>query len=66
MYPFKNYSFSWWQLGLLKIYMIAAGVLIGVYFTDLFSKNLAIVFLRVIFILPVIYLTLISLKQIKE
>jgi len=66
MHPFKDYSFSWWQLGLLKISMIAAGILIGVYLTDWFSKNSVVILLWILFILPVIYLAVVGFKQIKE
>lgn len=66
MHPFKDYSFAWWQLGLLKISMIAVGILLGVYLANWFSANSVVILLWIIFILPVIYLAVVGLKQIRE
>ncbi|HBO61005.1 TPA: hypothetical protein DD449_04970 [Candidatus Berkelbacteria bacterium] len=66
MHPFKDYSFSWWQLGLLKFSMIAAGVLITVYFPGWFLTDMAVILLWIIFVVPIIYLAIVGLKQIKE
>jgi len=31
---FRNYTFTWWQIGLLKIYLLVAGLMLGAYFSD--------------------------------
>ena len=31
---FKSFTLTWWQVGLFKLGMLAAGLLIGAYFRD--------------------------------
>ena len=36
----RNYDFKWWQVSLLKIAMVGAGIIIGVLCVDFFSQYL--------------------------
>lgn len=31
---FKNHTYSWWQIGILKLALLSIGVVIGSYFQD--------------------------------
>jgi len=33
---FRDYSFTWWQVGIFKLALLALGVAIGSYFSDTF------------------------------
>lgn len=60
---FKDYTFHWWQFGLLKIALIALGILIGSYWAEYFKSSTVITALWLAFILPAIYLMGVALKQ---
>lgn len=32
----KDYTFTWWQMGLLKLAMLAIGVAVGAYWQEVF------------------------------
>ncbi len=51
---FKPITFTWWQMGLLKLSMIAFGIILGVYFREFFLPWIVIVTL--VFALPAVYL----------
>lgn len=34
MHLFKDYTFTWWQVGLLKTYVAAGALLLGSYFPE--------------------------------
>lgn len=40
---FKSFTFTWWQSWLLKITMLSAGIILGVYLHDFFLKWIAVV-----------------------
>ena len=61
MNPFKSYVFTWWQLGLLKTSMLALGLVLGATWPGVFARWRAI--LWVIFLIPAIYLMVISFQQ---
>jgi hypothetical protein len=61
MNPFKNYSLTWWQFGLLKTAMIAFGLAVGATWPGLFAEWLSI--LWIVFLLPSIYLMFIAFRQ---
>lgn len=63
---FKVYSYRWWEIGLLKISLIAFGILIGSYWEEFFMEESVIPLLWVLFIIPAVYLVIVSLKQIKK
>jgi len=58
---FKNYTFTWWQIGLLKLSLLCFGLILG--------SNWPIVFvpytwcLLLVFLITALYLMTISLKQ---
>jgi len=58
---FKNYTYSWWQIGLLKLALLCFGVAIGAYWHEVFSGYITI--LIVAGIILGIYIGFISLKK---
>ena len=58
---FKNFTLKWWQLGLLKVSLIALGIILGVYFQFFFLP--VIVLITIIFIVPAIYIFGVWAKQ---
>lgn len=58
---FKNYTYSWWQIGVFKLALLAIGVAIGAYWSEIFFQYSFI--LGLIGILLAIYIITISFKQ---
>jgi len=58
---FKDYTFAWWQLSLLKISMVALGLAVGSLWPAVVSgwRDL----LLVLFVVPAFYLSYVWLKQ---
>jgi len=50
---FRNWTFKWWEVGLLKFCMLSLGIVLGVYFYECLSK--LINFWLVLFIVITIY-----------
>ena len=61
---FKDYTLSWWQFGLMKISLIALGILIGCTWPAVFGGAWVIALLWGAFAVPAIYLAAVSLKQV--
>lgn len=61
---FKDYTYSWWQIGLFKLSLLSLGVVIGSYWEEIFSQY--ITGLLVLGIVLAIYVIAISLKQQKS
>jgi hypothetical protein len=57
----KDFKLKWWQVGLFKLALLSLGIIIGVYFADLFSGN--ILLLWILFLVPGIYLSYVWFKQ---
>jgi hypothetical protein len=57
----KSYTFSWWQMGVFKLALLAAGVAIGAYWHGFFGANLTV--LIVIAVIAGGYISYVSLKQ---
>ncbi|MBU1293052.1 hypothetical protein KJ819_03250 [Patescibacteria group bacterium] len=56
---FKNHTYSWWQIGIFKLSLLAIGVAIGAYWQGLFLPHLALlVSVGVVFALYIIYISL--------
>jgi len=58
---FKNYTFSWKQIGILKLALLSIGVIIGSNWHEFFSENMTIVV--VIAVITTAYIMYMSLKQ---
>jgi hypothetical protein len=60
MNPFKLYTFTWWQIGVFKLALLAIGVAIGSYWHELFAGSL--ILLVAIAVLGSAYIALVTLK----
>ena len=58
---FKNYTFTWWQIGVFKLALLAIGVVIGAYWYEFWNSYLTA--LIVIAVVTSSYIMYISLKQ---
>ena len=58
---FKSYSLTWWQMGILKLALLAMGAAIGAYWHEFFGANL--VLLVVIAAIAGAYIMYATLKQ---
>ena len=58
---FKSYSLTWWQMGILKLALLAMGAVIGAYWHEFFGANL--VLLVVIAAIAGAYIMYATLKQ---
>ena len=61
---FKSFTLKWWQVGLLKTSMLTAGVAIGAYWYETFSR--CIVLLLVIAVLLGAYVSYVWWKQVRD
>ncbi len=60
MNPFKSYTLTWWQVGLLKVSMLALGLVVGATYPEAFATWT--VLLWVLFAIPAAYLTFVEFK----
>jgi len=62
MAVFKDFTFAWWQLSLLKLSMVALGLAIGSTWPEVFAgwRNS----LLLLFVVPAFYVSYVWLKQI--
>ncbi len=60
---FKSYTFTWWQIGILKLALLSLGAVIGAYWHDFFGDHL--VTFIIITIITSVIIMIISLKQSK-
>ncbi|MCC7160446.1 hypothetical protein IT399_01870 [Candidatus Nomurabacteria bacterium] len=58
---FKKYTYSWWQIGLLKLALLFLGMAIGTYWHEIFSQYINI--LIIVGIVLGVYLSFVSFKQ---
>lgn len=59
---FKSYTFTWWQIGVFKLALLAFGAAIGAYWHDFFGANSTA--LIIIAVITSVYIGFISLKQL--
>ena len=59
---FKSYTFAWWELGLLKIFLVSLGVLVGSTRPGVFVGWRGL--LVVLFVVPAFYVSYVWLKQL--
>ena len=57
----KSYSFTWWQIGILKVAVLAIGVAIGAHWHELFATWITP--LIVLGVVAGIYVAYVTLKQ---
>lgn len=50
---FRDYTLSWWQVGLLKAYVFVVGLIIGSYFADAVLSYMTL--LLVLFVVLALY-----------
>ena len=60
MNPFQSYTLEWWQIGLLKISMIAFGIAVGATWPGVFGGWLTLLWL--VFVAGAVYMTFVGLK----
>ncbi len=58
---FKNYTFTWKQIGIFKLALLSIGVIIGSVWYQFFSANMAMVV--IVAIVSTGYVMYVSLKQ---
>jgi len=60
---FHNYSFHWWQVSMLKLALLAFGIILGASWPIFWKKRVIWSLLWVIFIVLVIYLVIAAWPQ---
>jgi hypothetical protein len=58
---FKSYTYTWWQMGIFKVALLAIGVLIGSYWSE-FWNGLSTL-LAIVAVITSVYVMYVSLKQ---
>ena len=58
---FKDRRYTWWQIGVFKLALLALGVAIGAYWADLFLPYLTA--LVTVGVASSLYITLVSFRQ---
>lgn len=61
---FKSYNFTWWQIGIFKLALLAVGIAIGAHWYRFFEAYLAA--LIIIAVIASLYIMFACLKQLKE
>ena len=64
MNPFKTFSLKWWQGGVFKVGMLAAGIVIGAYWHELFGGYLPV--LIVLAVVSLAYVSYVWWRQLTE
>ena len=61
MNPFRTYTFTWWQIGVFKVALLAIGVAVGAFWHDFFSNGLTALVL--IAVVASAYIAVVTLRQ---
>ena len=61
MNPFRSYTFTWWQIGVFKLALLAIGAAIGAYWHEFFGANLTA--LIIVAAVACVYSVYVALKQ---
>ncbi len=64
MHLFRAYTYTWWQIGIFKLGLLAVGAAIGAYWHEFFRTNLTALIL--VAIIASAYVLFISLKQLER
>ena len=63
MNPFTDFTLAWWQVGLLKLSMVAFGLAVGATWPGAFAGWIGL--LWVLFAVPAVYLTFVTFRQMQ-
>lgn len=58
---FKDYTFSWKQIGIFKLSLLSIGTIIGSYWHEFFNANMTLVI--IVAIVATAYIVYVSMKQ---
>ena len=61
MNPFKSYTFTWWQIGILKFALLFLGIAIGAHWYEFFSEYITL--LIILAAITSFYMAYISFQQ---
>lgn len=61
---FKSYTFTWWQIGIFKLALLAIGAAIGAHWYEFFGASLTT--LIIIAVIAGFYIAFICLKQMND
>jgi len=61
---FKNYTFSWWQVSIFKLALLAGGVAVGAYWHEFWGGYITT--LVVIAVISGAYVMYVALKQLRS
>lgn len=61
---FRSYTFTWWQVGIFKLALLAIGIIIGTYLHEFMRDNIAM--LVVVAATATAYIIYIALRQQKD
>ena len=60
---FKSITYTWWQIGIFKLALLAIGIAIGAYWYEFFKSYYIVLILIAVF--ASVYIVWISLNQLK-
>ena len=58
---FKDYTYSWSEIGIFKISLLSIGIIAGTYWYDFFTDNM--VFVVGVAVVSTVYIMYVSMKQ---
>ena len=58
---FKNYTFTWKEIGVFKLALLSIGIIIGSYWYEFFTANMTL--LVIVAVVTTIYTMYVALKQ---
>jgi hypothetical protein len=62
---FRDFTFHWWQFGVMKIALIAFGILIGSSWSGFFRNGKVRMIVWLAFIVPALYSAFVALQQVR-
>ena len=58
---FKDYTFKWWEVAILKIGLFLTGIIIGAYMSEFVTKNVLILVITAA--VPMLYTSYVAFRQ---